>query len=66
MIDLQKERARERDRFKKEMFKSVGGKSMFYEVLSLFDSGYNPNMLANALSIDIKPISLLKERRKDF
>lgn len=49
MIDLQKERARERDRFKKEMFKSVGGKSMFYEVLSLFDSGYNPNMLANAL-----------------
>jgi len=66
MIALQKERARERDKFKKEMFKSVGGKSMFYEVLSLLDSGYNPNMLANALSIDINVISLLKERRKDF
>ncbi|PFE42517.1 excinuclease ABC subunit C [Bacillus cereus] len=66
MVVLQKERARERDKFKKEMFKLVGGKSMFYEILSLLDSGYNPNMLANALSIDIKTIGLLKERRKDF
>ncbi|SDE19504.1 GIY-YIG catalytic domain-containing protein [Bacillus wiedmannii] len=66
IISLQKERARERDRFKKEMFKYVGGKSMFYEILSLLDSGYNPNMLANALNIDIKTIDLLKERRKDF
>ncbi|QWI52549.1 GIY-YIG nuclease family protein [Bacillus mycoides] len=66
ILEAQKNRVRERNKLKKELINLVGGTSMFYEVLSLLDSGYNPNLLADALNMDIKTINLLKGHRKDF
>ncbi|PEK91493.1 GIY-YIG nuclease family protein [Bacillus mycoides] len=66
ILEVQKDRARERKKLKKELTNLAGGTSMFYEVLSLLDSGYNPNLLADALNMDIKTINLLKWHRKDF
>ncbi|PFN28591.1 GIY-YIG nuclease family protein [Bacillus cereus] len=64
--ELQKKRNRERDRLKKDMIKMAGGKSMFYEILSLLESGYNPNLLADALKVELSTINLFKEYRKNF
>ncbi|MDA1985941.1 MULTISPECIES: GIY-YIG nuclease family protein [Bacillus cereus group] len=64
--ELQKKRNRERDKLKKDLIKIAGGKSMFYEILSLLESGYNPNLLADALKIELATINLFKENRKSF
>ncbi len=44
----------------------VDGKVMFYEVISLIDSGYNPYLLSKALNIDCQTIITIKEYRKGF
>lgn len=64
--ELQKKRARERDSFKKDLLRMVGGKAMFYEVISLLDSGYNPHVLSRALNIECQTIITIKEHRKEF
>ncbi|QWH26541.1 nucleotide excision repair endonuclease (plasmid) [Bacillus mycoides] len=66
ILELQKKRNRERKKFSKEMINLVGGKTMLYEILSLLDNGYNPNLLSTVLNVDIKTIHSLKEHRKDF
>ncbi|PEI99369.1 GIY-YIG nuclease family protein [Bacillus wiedmannii] len=65
-LELQKKRDRERDNFRKDLLRAVGGKAIFYEVISLLDSGYNPYMLSKALNIDCQAIITIKEHRKDF
>lgn len=64
--ELQNKRARDRDKFKKDLLRMVGGKAMFYEVISLLDSGYNPHVLSRALNIDCQTIITIKEHRKEF
>ncbi|MEH7854007.1 GIY-YIG nuclease family protein [Bacillus thuringiensis] len=64
--ELQKKRNRERDKLKKDLINIAGGKSMFYEILSLLESGYNPNLLADALKMELATINLFKEHRKSF
>ncbi|EJP99417.1 GIY-YIG nuclease family protein [Bacillus cereus] len=66
ILKLQKDRKQARNKRRDGLIKLTGGKSMFYEILSLLDSGYNPNLLADALDIDIETINVLKEHRADF
>ena len=56
----------EKEKIKKDLLRMVDGKVMFYEVISLIDSGYNPYLLSKALNIDCQTIITIKEYRKGF
>lgn len=47
-IDEAKEK---RDELKNRLVKLVGGKTMFYDIISLLNNGYNYHVLAKVLSI---------------
>ncbi|MBC6972022.1 nucleotide excision repair endonuclease [Bacillus sp. Xin] len=64
--ELQKKRTRERDKLKNDLVKLVGGKTMFYDIISLLDDGYNHHVLAKVLSIELQTLITIKEYRNDF
>ncbi|MDZ5610674.1 nucleotide excision repair endonuclease [Bacillus pseudomycoides] len=64
--ELQEKRTRERNKLKNDLVKLVGGKTMFYDIISLLDNGYNHHVLAKVLSIELQTLITIKEHRNDF
>ena len=59
---LEIEEAKEkRDELKNRLVKLVGGKTMFYDILSLLNNGYNYHVLAKVLSIELQTL-IINER----
>lgn len=54
------EEALSRDKLRKDLIKMVGGKAVFYDILSYLDNGYNPHFLAESLQIEIETIKKIQ------
>lgn len=64
---LEMDEAKEkRDELKNRLVKLVGGKTMFYDIISLLNNGYNYHVLAKVLSIEIQTLIIMKEHRNKF
>ncbi|WP_245212486.1 nucleotide excision repair endonuclease, partial [Bacillus anthracis] len=64
---LEIEEAKEkRDELKNRLVKLVGGKTMFYDIISLLNNGYNYHVLAKVLSIELQTLIIMKEHRNKF
>ncbi|MFH4155821.1 hypothetical protein WAJ10_23015, partial [Acinetobacter baumannii] len=59
-IDKAKEKG---DELKNKLVKLVGGKTMFYDIISLLNNGYNYHILAKVLSIELQTLIIMKEYR---
>ncbi|PFA94683.1 nucleotide excision repair endonuclease, partial [Bacillus thuringiensis] len=62
-IDEAKEKGEE---LKNKLVKLVGGKTMFYDIISLLNNGYNYHVLAKVLSIELQTLIIMKEHRNKF
>ena len=62
-IDEAKEKG---DELKNKLVKLVGGKTMFYDIISLLNNGYNYHVLAKVLSIELQTLIIIKEHRNKF
>ena len=64
---LEIEEAKEkRDELKNRLVKLVGGKTMFYDILSLLNNGYNYHVLAKVLSIELQTLIIMKRTPKQI
>lgn len=62
-IDEAKEKG---DELKNKLVKLVGGKTMFYDIISLLNNGYNYHVLAKVLNIELQTLIIIKEHRNKF
>lgn len=53
-----------REKLRKDLINMVGGKAVFYDIISYLDNGYNPHFLADSLNIDIETIKKIQGIRK--
>ncbi|PGD04160.1 excinuclease ABC subunit C [Bacillus toyonensis] len=63
---LQNKKIRERGELKNKLVKLVGGKTMFYEIISLLDNRYNYHVLAKVLNVELQTLITIKEHRNNF
>ncbi|MGS2750159.1 nucleotide excision repair endonuclease [Bacillus zanthoxyli] len=63
---LQNKKTRERGELKNKLVKLVGGKTMFYEIISLLDNRYNYHVLAKVLNVELQTLITIKEHRNNF
>lgn len=54
------------DELKNKLVKLVGGKTMFYDIISLLNNGYNYHVLAKVLNIELQTLIIIKEQRNKF
>ncbi|MGX5435245.1 nucleotide excision repair endonuclease [Bacillus toyonensis] len=64
--ELQNKKTRERGELKNKLVKLVGGKTMFYEIISLLDNRYNYHVLAKVLNVELQTLITIKEHRNNF
>ncbi|MHA4279761.1 nucleotide excision repair endonuclease [Bacillus cereus] len=62
--EQQKIDALKREKLRKDLIKMVGGKAVFYDVISYLDNGYNPHFLASSFRISIDTIKEIQKMRK--
>lgn len=62
--EQQKIEALKRDKLRKDLIKMVGGKAVFYDIISYLDNGYNPHFLASSFRINIDTIKEIQKLRK--
>ncbi|EJV42091.1 excinuclease ABC subunit C [Bacillus toyonensis] len=64
--ELQNKKTREKGELKNKLVKLVGGKTMFYEIISLLDNRYNYHVLAKVLNVELQTLITIKEHRNNF
>ncbi|MCU5058916.1 nucleotide excision repair endonuclease [Bacillus cereus] len=62
--EQQKIEALKRDKLRKDLINMVGGKAVFYDVISYLDNGYNPHFLATSFNIKIDTIKEIQGMRQ--
>jgi len=62
--EQQKTEALKREKLRKNLINMVGGKAVFYDIISYLDNGYNPHFLASSFSISIDTIKEIQKIRK--
>ncbi|EJR42167.1 nucleotide excision repair endonuclease [Bacillus paranthracis] len=64
LVERQQDEAKIREKLRRDLINIVGGKAIFYDIISYLDNGYNPHFLSTSLKIDIETIKKIQEIRK--
>ncbi|MCU5755681.1 hypothetical protein OCD05_05345 [Bacillus cereus] len=64
LVEKRQDEARIREKLRRDLINIVGGKAIFYDIISYLDNGYNPHFLSTSLKIDIATIKKIQEIRK--
>ncbi|MBZ3765704.1 GIY-YIG nuclease family protein [Bacillus sp. 22475] len=62
--EQQKTEALKREKLRKDLINMVGGKAVFYDIISYLDNGYNPHFLASSFNISSDTIKEIQKIRK--
>ncbi|MES5896969.1 GIY-YIG nuclease family protein [Bacillus cereus group sp. RP43] len=61
-----REEVKKKEALKNKVVSIIGDKSLFYDIVSFLDNGYNPHILSSGLNIELEIIKYIQEHRGDY